>query len=114
MLAYRGEFTVDSAPGGTRLTISGRAELAGWRRILEPMMRAECRRTLRRELESIRDILVPAPARPKARATVAVATAAPLALALALMLPLAAARAGDAPRPAEPAAAAPSASRPPR
>ena len=51
MVNYRGEFAVEDAPGGTRLTISGSAELVGWRRILQPMLRAECSRNLPRELQ---------------------------------------------------------------
>jgi carbon monoxide dehydrogenase subunit G len=102
MMTYRGEFAVEHAPGGARLTISGRAELVGWRRILQPMLRAECGRNLRQELERIREILVPSPARAKVRPTVTVATAAAF-LALALALPLAAG-AADAPKaPAPPA-----------
>ena len=101
MIDYRGEFAVEDAPGGTRLTISGRAELVGWRRILQPMLRAECGRNLRQELERIREILVPSPARARVRPTVT--TAATLVVALALALPLAAG-AADAPKtPAPPA-----------
>src|SRR5262245_36885569 len=33
MVDFRGEFAVEAAGGGTRLTISGRAALVGWRRI---------------------------------------------------------------------------------
>jgi hypothetical protein len=85
MLSYQGELAVESAPGGARLTISGRAELVGWRRMLQPMLRAECRRTLPRELRRIREIRVPAAARPRIQpAAIAVVTAALLALALPL------------------------------
>ena len=110
MVNYRGEFAVEGAPGGTRLTISGSVELVGWRRILQPMLRAECSRNLTRELQRLREILVPSPARAKVRPTVTVATAAAV-LALALALPLAAARAADAPK--APAPPPPNASRPP-
>jgi len=103
MVNYRGEFAVEGTPGGTRLTISGSVELVGWRRILQPMLRAECSRNLTLELQRVREILVPSPARPKVRPTVTVATAAAV-LALAVALPLAAARAADAPKaPAPPA-----------
>ena len=98
MVNFHGEFAAETTPGGTRLTISGRAELVGWRRILQPMLRAECRRSLRRELQRVREILVPAPTRTRVRPTVAVAIAAFLALALPI-----GARAADAPKPPAPA-----------
>src|SRR5262245_34602187 len=85
MVNFSGEFAVDNTGGETRLTISGRAQLVGWRRILQPMLRAECQRSLRRELQRIREILVPAPTRPRVRPSVAVAIAtAVLAGALAV------------------------------
>ena len=53
------EYSFAPVPGGTRVSVAGKAQLQGWRRILEPLMRGEIRRGIPNELRLIQQRLAP-------------------------------------------------------
>jgi carbon monoxide dehydrogenase subunit G len=56
-LHYRCHFTFEPAPQGTRIRIVGAAQLQGWWRLMEPMMRAGMRKAVPQQLARMRACL---------------------------------------------------------
>jgi hypothetical protein len=56
-LHYRCRFTFEPVPQGTRIRIVGTAQLRGWRRVMEPMMRAAMRKAVPQQLARMRACL---------------------------------------------------------
>jgi carbon monoxide dehydrogenase subunit G len=83
VLRYACRFTFEPIPEGTRLRIAGTAGLAGWRRILEPMLGAGMRKAVPQQLARMRACLLetPAPARARVGAAAVALVAALLATA---------------------------------
>ena len=51
------EYSFAPVPGGTRISIAGRAQLQGWRRLLEPLMQSQIRGAVQGELRLIQERL---------------------------------------------------------
>jgi carbon monoxide dehydrogenase subunit G len=107
-LHYRCHFTFEPVPQGTRIRIAGTAQLQGWRRVMEPMMRAGMRKAVPQQLARMRACL-----RDDAAATISPARSGGAITSMALILaivagtaPLATAGAAESPPNAPPAAAA--------
>jgi carbon monoxide dehydrogenase subunit G len=56
-LRYRCQFTFEPVPQGTRIRIAGTAQLQGWWRLMEPMMRAGMRKAVPQQLARMRACL---------------------------------------------------------
>jgi carbon monoxide dehydrogenase subunit G len=56
-LRYRCHFTFEAVPGGTRIRIAGTAQLQGWWRLMEPMMRIGMRKAVPQQLARMRTCL---------------------------------------------------------
>jgi len=67
-LRYRCRFMFEPVPNGTRIRIAGTARLQGWRRLMEPMMRAGMRKAVPQQLARMRACLLEDAGAPVARA----------------------------------------------
>lgn len=54
---YLGRFVFEGAGTGTRLTIAGRAQLKGWRKLMQPLIRGEFKKGVRKDLVALKAIL---------------------------------------------------------
>lgn len=54
---YMGKISVDGVTGGTELTIKGSAQMKGWWRLMESLMKSEFKSGIRKELETLKAVL---------------------------------------------------------
>lgn len=54
---YMGRMTVEGVTGGTKLTMEGSAQMKGWWRLMQPLMRSEAKSGIRKELEAVKAAL---------------------------------------------------------
>ena len=54
---YLGRLTVEGVTGGTKLTMEGSAQMKGWWRLMQPLMRSEAKSGMRKELEAVKAAL---------------------------------------------------------
>jgi hypothetical protein len=54
---YMGRIAVEPGTGGTRVTISGSAQMKGWWRLMQPLMKSEFRNGIRKELAALKAAL---------------------------------------------------------
>lgn len=56
-IAYQGRITVESSGGGSKVTLSGTAQMNGWWRLMQPLMKSEFRNGVRKELGALKAVL---------------------------------------------------------
>ena len=54
---YMGSITVEGVTGGTKLTMKGNAQMKGWWRLMEPLMKSEFKSGIRKELETLKAVI---------------------------------------------------------
>jgi hypothetical protein len=54
---YKGKIILEGVTGGSKLTITGIAQMKGWWPLMEPFMKSEFKSGIRKELETLKAVL---------------------------------------------------------